>query len=57
MAERARASAPIGRLWAYDLMKPADELADPAKDVEGRALETKRERASGRGKRALDNDF
>src|SRR5882672_2241228 len=60
-AEDGRASASIGTywalLWAYDLMRPADELADPAQDVEGRALETKRERASGRGKRALDNDF
>jgi transcriptional regulator with XRE-family HTH domain len=60
-AEDGRASASIGTywalLWAYDLMRPADELADPAKDVEGRAFETKRERASGRGKRALDNDF
>jgi hypothetical protein len=59
-AEDGRASASIGTywalLWAYDLMRPADDLADPAKDVEGR-LETKRERASGRGKRALDNDF
>src|SRR5205823_10267564 len=60
-AEAGRASASIGTywalLWAYDLMRPADDLADPAKDVEGRAFETRRERASGRGKRALDNDF
>jgi transcriptional regulator with XRE-family HTH domain len=60
-AENGRASASIGTywalMWAYDLLGAADELADPAKDVEGRALETKRERASGRGSRALDNDF
>src|ERR1700674_6044040 len=38
-AEDGRASASIGTywalLWAYDLMKPADELADPAKEVGG----------------------
>jgi hypothetical protein len=60
-AESGRASASIGTywalLWAYDLLRPADELADPAKDVEGSALETKRERASGRGTTPLDNDF
>src|SRR5260370_35889039 len=60
-AENGRASASIGTywalLWAYDLLGPANELADPTKDMEGRALETKRQRASGRATRSLDNDF
>src|ERR1700731_4774126 len=45
-AEDGRASASIGTywalLWAYDLLAPTEDLADPAKDVEGSALETKR---------------
>lgn len=60
-AENGRPSASIGTywglLWAYDLLRPAEELADPAQDVEGRALEKKRARASGRRTKALDNDF
>ncbi|MGH7189351.1 MAG: helix-turn-helix domain-containing protein [Acetobacteraceae bacterium] len=60
-AENGRASASIGTywalLWAYDLLGPAEDLADPAKDAEGSALETRRFRAGGRGKSALDNDF
>lgn len=60
-AENGRATTSIGTywalLWAYDLLGPAGELAYPANDVEGLALETKRQRASGRSTRALDNDF
>jgi transcriptional regulator with XRE-family HTH domain len=60
-AENGRAGASIGTywalLWAYDLLGPANELANPTKDVEGRALETKRQRASARSARPLDNDF
>jgi transcriptional regulator with XRE-family HTH domain len=60
-AENGYASASIGTywalLWAYDLLGPTDQLADPAQDVEGLALETQRERASGRSRRGLDNDF
>lgn len=60
-AESGRATASIGTywalLWAYDLLGPAEDLADPAKDAEGSALETRRVRAGGRGKTALDNDF
>jgi transcriptional regulator with XRE-family HTH domain len=59
-AENGRASASIGTywalLWAYDLLGPAEELADPAQDSEGRALEKKRVRASGRRTKGLDND-
>jgi transcriptional regulator with XRE-family HTH domain len=59
--ENGRAGASIGTywalLWAYDLLGPAEDLADPAKDAEGIALETRRVRAGRRGKTALDNDF
>jgi transcriptional regulator with XRE-family HTH domain len=62
-AESGRASASIGTywalLWAYDLLSPAEDLANPSNDVEGNALETRRARASGRGRstKGLDNDF
>src|SRR5205085_9127552 len=60
-AEAGRASASIGTywalLWAYELMRPADDLADAAKDVEGRGVEARVERASGRGKRTLENSL
>jgi transcriptional regulator with XRE-family HTH domain len=60
-AESGSATASIGTywglLWAYDLLGPAELLADPARDAEGVALEAKRERASGRRAKALDNDF
>jgi transcriptional regulator with XRE-family HTH domain len=60
-AENGRASASIGTywalLWAYDLLGPTEDLADPAKDVEGSALDTKRARGGGRSTKALDNDF
>jgi transcriptional regulator with XRE-family HTH domain len=59
--ENGRAGACIGTywalLWAYDLLGPAGDLADPAKDVEGSALDTKRARGGGRSTKALDNDF
>ena len=42
---------------AYDLLGPTEDLADPAKDVEGSALDTKRARGGGRSTKALDNDF
>jgi transcriptional regulator with XRE-family HTH domain len=60
-AENGRPSASIGTywalLWAYDLLAPTEHLADPAKDVEGSVLETKRARGSARRTQALDNDF
>jgi transcriptional regulator with XRE-family HTH domain len=59
--ENGRAGASIGTywalLWAYDLLGPTGDLADPAKDVEGSALDTKRARGGGRSTKALDNDF
>jgi transcriptional regulator with XRE-family HTH domain len=60
-AENGRTSASIGTywglLWAYDLLGPTEDLADPAKDVEGSALEIRRLRGSNRRTKALDNDF
>ncbi len=44
-------------LWAYDLLGPFSELADPAKDEEGLALSASRERARARDKEELDSDF
>ena len=59
-AENGRTSASVGTywslLWACDLLGLADDLADPATDVEGSALETRRVRAGSRRKTALDND-
>jgi transcriptional regulator with XRE-family HTH domain len=42
-------------LWAYDLLRPLAEIADPARDEEGLALERQRKHAYP--KKALDNDF
>jgi hypothetical protein len=44
-------------LWAYDLLEPLGELADPAKDEEGLTLATAREKTRVRKSRDLDNDF
>lgn len=45
-------------LWAYGLLEPFAELADPARDAEGQALALAREpeRASGRTGE-IDDDF
>ena len=42
-------------LWAYDLLAPMADLADPARDVEGLARSDLRQRA--RSRQELDNDF
>lgn len=44
-------------LWAFDLLQPLDELADPLKDREGLALSASRENQRARKSRGLDNDF
>lgn len=44
-------------LWVYDLLGPMNELADPAFDEEGLSLSLSKERARGRSKEGLDNDF
>ena len=44
-------------LWAYDLLQPLDELANPAHDEEGLALAAARGKTRARKSRDLDNDF
>lgn len=44
-------------LWSYDLLGPMDALADPARDREGLALTSQRERARAENTEELDSDF
>lgn len=44
-------------LWLYGLLAPFEDLADPAKDKEGLALERAKERARASKARKLDSDF
>ncbi len=45
----------VALLWAYDLLGPLEEVANPAQDEEGQALARERIRASATEK--LDSDF
>lgn len=60
-AERGRPGTAVtvylALLWAYDLLSPLDNIADPALDTEGLARLTQRERARAPNKSNLDNDF
>lgn len=47
----------VALLWAYDLLDPLGDVADPAMDEEGLALSMRRERARARASERLDNDF
>ena len=47
----------IALLWAYDLLEPATELADPGKDDTGLAFLREHERSRARSRNRLDNDF
>jgi hypothetical protein len=48
----------LALLWAYDLMTPVSQLADPGTDVVGlAAVWRRRERARTRTSSDLDNDF
>jgi transcriptional regulator with XRE-family HTH domain len=44
-------------LWAYDLLEPMTELADPALDEVGLSLSLLKDRSRARMKDTLDNDF
>ena len=44
-------------LWAYDLLSPFGDLADPALDAEGMALDQQGGRKRARSNGELDNDF
>ena len=60
-AEKGKASTGIAvytaLLWAYDLISPMEELADPASDEEGMNLSHSKERARSRMNEGLDNEF
>ena len=47
----------IALLWAYDLLEPATELADPGKDDTGLSYLAEKERNRARNIVTLDNDF
>ena len=44
-------------LWLYGLLRPFEDLADPAKDKEGLSLEPAKERARASKAGDLDSDF
>ena len=44
-------------LWAYDLLEPIHDLADPSKDEEGLRLASARETVRVRKRAGLDRDF
>lgn len=44
-------------LWAYDLLRPFADLADPASDSEGLALDLLSGRERARSGGGLDSDF
>jgi len=60
-AERGKPSTGIAiyvaLLWAFDLLKDMETVADPGSDVEGLALASRRERARARRPKGLDNEF
>jgi transcriptional regulator with XRE-family HTH domain len=60
-AEKGKVSTGIAvytaLLWAYDLIRPMDALADPASDREGLALANSSERQRARDTMGLDDDF
>ena len=47
----------VALLWVFDLLSQFEDVADPAKDVEGQALARSRERSRARVARELDDDF
>ncbi len=47
----------LALLWAYDLMAPVSQLADPAADSVARAQAGRRERARARSTTDLDRNF
>ncbi|HUZ33369.1 MAG TPA: helix-turn-helix domain-containing protein [Xanthobacteraceae bacterium] len=47
----------LALLWAYGLLAPVEELADPTTDTEGLARDSASGRVRARKSAALDNDF
>ncbi len=60
-AEKGKVSTGIAvytaLLWAYDLLGPMNELAEPALDDEGLSLSFSKERARARANEELDDNF
>jgi transcriptional regulator with XRE-family HTH domain len=60
-AEKGKASTGIGvyvaLLWAYDLLEPLDNLAEPAQDKQGLTLTGAKEKVRARKGAGLSNDF
>jgi transcriptional regulator with XRE-family HTH domain len=60
-AEKGKTSTGISvymaLLWLYDLLHQFEDVADPANDKEGLALQGLKERKRVRKSRGLDNDF
>lgn len=60
-AESGKASTAVGvyaaLLWAYNLLDPFDQLADPLKDKEGLMLAAAKESKRARKGGDLDNEF
>jgi transcriptional regulator with XRE-family HTH domain len=60
-AEKGKASTGVGvytaLLWAYDLLQPLDDLANPAKDEQGLRFVAAKEKTRARSGGGLDNDF
>lgn len=60
-AEKGKATTGVAvytaLLWAYDLLRPMEFLADPSTDEEGLALSMRRERARAEKPDELDSDF
>lgn len=50
-------AAYAGALWALGLLEQMDDLADPDRDEEGKALESARSPQQAPRRRRLDNDF
>lgn len=47
----------LAMLWAYDLLDQLSEVADPARDSQGLALELASEKSRVRRREAMSNDF
>ena len=60
-AEKGKPSTTVGvyaaLLWAYDLLGPVNELANPITDEQGLALASAREKTRVRKSKGLSGDF
>ena len=60
-AEKGKASTTVGvyaaLLWAYDLLQPLNDVANPTKDEHGLTLASIKQKARVRKSAGLDSDF